>query len=64
MIIYLYLYILYIYVCYKKVRDAFTQNELVRIDCKGMETSDYKKIGSKLRVNFLGSQCVLNFRSV
>lgn len=33
----------------QKVRDAFTQNELVRIDCKGMETSDYKKIGSKLR---------------
>ncbi|KAL6981869.1 hypothetical protein U1Q18_023486 [Sarracenia purpurea var. burkii] len=31
------------------VRDAFLVNELVRIDCQGLEKSDYKKIGCKLR---------------
>ncbi|XP_042502800.1 CRS2-associated factor 1, mitochondrial isoform X1 [Macadamia integrifolia] len=31
------------------VRDAFLVDELVRIDCKGLERSDYKKIGCKLR---------------
>ncbi|XP_059651493.1 CRS2-associated factor 1, mitochondrial [Cornus florida] len=31
------------------VRDAFLTDELVRIDCKGLEKSDYKKIGCKLR---------------
>lgn len=31
------------------VRDAFLMEELVRIDCKGLEKSDYKKIGCKLR---------------
>lgn len=31
------------------VRDAFLMDELVRIDCKGLERSDYKKIGMKLR---------------
>ncbi|KAK1307617.1 hypothetical protein QJS10_CPA09g00468 [Acorus calamus] len=31
------------------VRDAFITDELVRIDCKGLEKSDYKKIGCKLR---------------
>ncbi|OVA13666.1 RNA-binding [Macleaya cordata] len=31
------------------VRDAFLTEELVRIDCKGLEKSDYKKIGCKLR---------------
>ncbi|KAL0002601.1 hypothetical protein SO802_016382 [Lithocarpus litseifolius] len=31
------------------VRDAFLSCELVRIDCKGLEKSDYKKIGCKLR---------------
>ncbi|KAF8405949.1 hypothetical protein HHK36_008027 [Tetracentron sinense] len=31
------------------VRDAFLIDELVRIDCKGIEKSDYKKIGCKLR---------------
>lgn len=34
------------------VRDAFLMEELVRIDCKGLERSDYKKIGVKLRVRF------------
>lgn len=32
------------------VRDAFLSCELVRIDCQGLEKSDYKKIGCKLRV--------------
>ncbi|XP_051117039.1 CRS2-associated factor 1, mitochondrial-like isoform X3 [Andrographis paniculata] len=32
------------------VRDAFLNDELVRIDCKGLPISDYKKIGCKLRV--------------
>lgn len=31
------------------VRDAFLADELVRIDCRGLERSDYKKIGCKLR---------------
>lgn len=31
------------------VRDAFLTEELVRIDCQGLERSDYKKIGVKLR---------------
>ncbi|KAH9732237.1 CRS2-associated factor 1 [Citrus sinensis] len=31
------------------VRDAFLVSELVRIDCQGLERSDYKKIGCKLR---------------
>lgn len=35
------------------VRDAFLTDELVRIDCKGLPKSDYKKIGVKLRVCFL-----------
>ena len=35
------------------VRDAFLTDELVRIDCKGLPKSDYKKIGVKLRVSLL-----------
>ncbi|KAG9445483.1 hypothetical protein H6P81_016823 [Aristolochia fimbriata] len=31
------------------VRDAFLTDELVRLDCNGLERSDYKKIGCKLR---------------
>ncbi|KAJ4981123.1 hypothetical protein NE237_031960 [Protea cynaroides] len=31
------------------VQDAFLINELARIVCKGLERSDYKKIGCKLR---------------
>ncbi|XP_077214201.1 RNA-binding CRS1 / YhbY (CRM) domain-containing protein [Tasmannia lanceolata] len=31
------------------VRDAFLTDELVRIDCQGLEKSDYRKIGCKLR---------------
>ncbi|KAK6918448.1 hypothetical protein RJ641_016870 [Dillenia turbinata] len=30
------------------VRDAFLTKELVRIDCQGLERSDYEKIGCKL----------------
>eukprot|EP01018_Ginkgo_biloba_P008874 Gb_15740 [translate_table: standard] len=33
----------------KDVREAFEENELVRINCKGMHASDYKKIGAKLK---------------
>jgi hypothetical protein len=33
------------------VREAFEDDDLVRIDCKGLNTSDYKKIGAKLRVS-------------
>lgn len=35
------------------VRDAFLSCELVRIDCQGLEKSDYKKIGCKLRVTVI-----------
>lgn len=31
------------------VRDAFLADELVRIDCKGLPRTDYKKIGAKLK---------------
>ncbi|GAV76677.1 CRS1_YhbY domain-containing protein [Cephalotus follicularis] len=31
------------------VRDAFLVSDLVRIDCQGLEKSDYRKIGCKLR---------------
>lgn len=31
------------------IRDAFLCDELVRIDCEGLPTSDYKKLGCKLR---------------
>lgn len=31
------------------VREAFEDDFLVRIDCKGLNTSDYKRIGGKLR---------------
>jgi hypothetical protein len=33
------------------VQDAFLADELVRIDCKGLPKSDYRKIGVKLRVS-------------
>ncbi|XXG59035.1 hypothetical protein AAC387_Pa04g1187 [Persea americana] len=33
----------------KAVKEAFEECDLVRINCKGMNTSDYKKIGAKLR---------------
>lgn len=34
----------------KDVRDAFEEYPLVKIDCKGLQPSDYKKIGAKLKV--------------
>lgn len=37
----------------KDVRHAFEGSPLAKIDCKGLEPSDYKKIGAKLKVNFL-----------
>ncbi|KAK5838732.1 hypothetical protein F383_04491 [Gossypium arboreum] len=33
----------------KDVRDAFEECPLVKIDCKGLQPSDYKKIGAKLK---------------
>ncbi|KAL6627816.1 hypothetical protein ACP70R_031542 [Stipagrostis hirtigluma subsp. patula] len=33
----------------KDVQDAFEANDLVKIDCEGLNPSDYKKIGAKLR---------------
>lgn len=34
----------------KDVRDAFELSPLVKVDCPGLEPSDYKKIGAKLKV--------------
>ena len=34
----------------KNVRNAFEGSPLVKIDCKGMHASDYKKLGAKLKV--------------
>jgi hypothetical protein len=34
----------------KDVRNAFEGSPLVKIDCKGMHASDYKKLGAKLKV--------------
>lgn len=44
------------------VRDAFLTDELVRLDCKGLERSDYKKIGCKLRVKL--HLCILSVVSM
>lgn len=32
------------------VRNAFQADDLVKVDCKGMNATDYKKIGAKLKV--------------
>lgn len=34
----------------KNVREAFEECELARINCQGMNGSDYRKIGAKLKV--------------
>lgn len=34
----------------RDVRHAFEGSPLVKIDCKGMHASDYKKLGAKLKV--------------
>ena len=36
----------------KHVREAFEECELVRINCQGMNGSDFRKIGAKLKVFF------------
>ena len=41
----------------RDVRHAFEGCELVKIDCKGMHASDYKKIGAKLKVYMCSGQC-------
>lgn len=46
------------------VRDAFLSCELVRIDCKGLERSDYKKIGCKLRVMAMPFMPLHNYSSI
>ncbi|XP_042398136.1 CRS2-associated factor 2, chloroplastic-like [Zingiber officinale] len=33
----------------KDVRDAFEGSELVKVNCQGMEASDYKRLGAKLK---------------
>jgi CRS1 / YhbY (CRM) domain len=42
----------------KQVREAFEVCELVRVNCKGMNKSDFKKIGAKLQVCYL-NVCLL-----
>jgi RNA-binding protein YhbY len=34
----------------KNVREAFEECELVRINCEGVNGSDYRRIGAKLKV--------------
>lgn len=34
----------------KNVREAFEECELVRINCQGVNGSDYRRIGAKLKV--------------
>ena len=34
----------------KNVKEAFEECELVRVNCQGMNPSDFRKIGAKLRV--------------
>lgn len=34
----------------QEVRDGFLFDDLVKLDCKGLNPSDYKKIGAKLKV--------------
>ncbi|KAI3878101.1 hypothetical protein MKW92_020045 [Papaver armeniacum] len=43
----------------KDVRDAFEGSPLVKIDCRGMHASDYKKIGAKLKLITELVPCVL-----
>lgn len=37
----------------RDVRTAFEGSKLVKIDCRGLHPSDYKKLGAKLKVPFL-----------
>lgn len=39
----------------QQIREAFEVCELVRVNCKGMNRSDYKKIGAKLQVCYLNA---------
>lgn len=41
----------------KDVRDAFEMSPLVKVDCRGLDPSDYKKIGAKLKQELV--PCVL-----
>lgn len=44
----------------KNVKEAFEVCDLVRINCKGMNTSDFKKIGAKLKVGGISSVNLLS----
>lgn len=44
----------------KNVKEAFEVCDLVRINCKGMNTSDFKKIGAKLKVGCISSVNLLS----
>lgn len=35
------------------VREAFEACELVRINCQGLNPSDYRKVGAKLKVSIM-----------
>lgn len=35
----------------RDVRTAFEGSALVKLDCRGMHASDYKKLGAKLKVS-------------
>lgn len=49
----------------KNVREAFEECELVRINCQGMNGSDFRKIGGKLKVTrfLLSLLCNLFFKN-
>lgn len=40
----------------KNIREAFEVCELVRINCQGLNSSDYRKIGAKLKVSIMSNQ--------
>jgi hypothetical protein len=45
----------------KDVQDAFEANEIAKVDCEGLNPSDYKKIGAKLRVLFISMNLFFSF---
>lgn len=48
------------------VRNAFKVDDLVKVDCKGLNPSDFKKIGAKLKVplkTFHHEDCCLGLRA-
>ncbi|OWM76076.1 hypothetical protein CDL15_Pgr009722 [Punica granatum] len=43
----------------RDVRNAFEESPLVKVDCKGMHASDYKKLGAKLKRALESSKALL-----